>query len=310
MPSENPSTSRRWEADTTAGHTPPLSTFSLAGPTQLIDKRVNACRPDIADVALAGRLFAPHYAAPLIRSATATAFMRQAPSNAAEAVSQLLPGEGFAALEIASGWAWGYSLHDHYVGYVLADLLGPPTEPTHRVSVREALVFADASIKSPVTASLPLSACIQGTVDGSFLRTEQGFIHLRHLAPVGDCVPDPVEVAELCLGMPYLWGGRGGGGIDCSGLVQIALAAAGHAAPRDTDMQRDTIGSSLPEDAPLMRGDVISFPGHVGLMVDDSRLIHANAHWMGVVIEPLADVVARLKPNHDRPILSRRRLAS
>ena len=98
--------------------------------------------------------------------------------------------------------------------------------------------------------------------------------------------------------------------MDCSGLVQIALAATGVAAPRDTDMQRESLGDKLPEEARLRRGDIVNFPGHVGLMVDENQLIHANAHWMKVVIEPLADVVARLAPNHDRPILSRRRISS
>lgn len=310
MPSENPSTSRSWGADDAPSQNPPVSTFNLDGPTRAIDRRINAFRPDIADVALAGTLFAPHYAAPMPRAATATTYMRSAPSALAEVVSQLLPGEGFAALEITAGWAWGYSLHDHYVGYVEVAHLGTPIVPTHRISVREALVFSEASIKAPVVASLPLASRLSGTIEGSFLATDSGYVHMRHVAPIDELAPDPVAVAELCLGMPYLWGGRGGGGIDCSGLVQIALAAAGHGAPRDTDMQRDTIGSALSEGAPLRRGDVISFPGHVGLMIDDSRLIHANAHWMGVVIEPLADVVARLKPNHDRPILSRRRLTA
>jgi len=261
-------------------------------------------------VALAGTLFAPHYAAPMPRAALATAFLRSAPSESAEAVSQLLPGEGFAALEITAGWAWGYSLHDHYVGYVEVAHLGEPITPTHRVSVREALVFADASIKAPLVATLPIGSRMNGAVEGSFLKTDLGHVHMRHLMGIDELAADPVAVAELCLGMPYLWGGRGGDGIDCSGLVQLALAEAGHSAPRDTDMQRHHIGVELADDEPLRRGDIISFPGHVGLMVDADRLIHANAHWMAVVIEPLADLVARLQPNHDRPILSRRRLTA
>jgi cell wall-associated NlpC family hydrolase len=310
MPSENPSTSRSSGADATLSQTPPVSTFALDGPTRAIDKRIHAFRPDIADVALAGTLFAPHYAAPMPRSALATVFMRSAASASAEAVSQLLPGEGFAVLEITAGWAWGYSLHDHYVGYVETAHLGEPIVPTHRISAREALVFADASIKAALVATLPVGARVSGTVEGTFLKTDLGHIHLRHVMAIDELAADPVTVAELCLGMPYLWGGRGGDGIDCSGLVQLALAAAGHSAPRDTDMQRHDIGMELADNEPLRRGDIVSFPGHVGLMVDAERLIHSNAHWMAVVIEPLADVVARLQPNHDRPILSRRRLTA
>lgn len=286
----------------------PPASFRLDGPTARLDPRVSAYRPDIADVALAGTLFAPHYAAPMPRIASGAPAMRSRPDDGAEAVSQLLPGEDFAILDIAGGWAWGFSLHDHYVGYVRAESLIAPVAPTHKVCVREALVFAGPSIKSPLLATLPFGARIAGEVSDAFLAAAGGFVHRRHVAPIEDSAADPIAVAELFLGMPYLWGGRGADGIDCSGLVQAALGACGIAAPRDTDMQREALGTALPEEARLRRGDIVNFPGHVGLMVDEDRLIHANAHWMSVVVEPLADVVARLQPNHDRPILSRRRI--
>lgn len=308
MPSESPSISRKFAADGTSGGRSVAAAFHLDGPTRALDHRVNAYRPDIADVALAGTLFAPHYAAPMARMATTSAIMRSAAGAGAEAASQLLPGEGFAVLDLAGGWAWGYSLHDHYVGYVPAALLADPVEPTHRVTAREALVFAGPSIKTAAVATLPFGARIAGTMGETFLETANGFVHRRHVAPIGELSPDPVAVAETFLGMPYLWGGRGADGIDCSGLVQAALAACGIAAPRDTDMQREALGTALPEEARLRRGDIVNFPGHIGLMADETHLLHANAHWMSVVIEPLADVADRLKPNHDRPILSRRRL--
>lgn len=308
MPSENPSISRRFAADVSGGRTP-AAAFHLDGPTRRLDPRVNAYRPDIADVALAGTLFAPHYAAPMPSMAgAAPAMMRKAPSHDAEAVSQLLPGEEFAILDLAGGWAWGFSVHDHYVGYVDARLLAPVVAATHRVTVREALLFATPSIKAPVRATLPFGARLTGEMRDGFLATDDGFVHGRHVAAIETAATDPVTVAEGLIGAPYLWGGRGADGIDCSGLVQAALAACGIDAPRDTDMQREALGTALPEEARLRRGDIVNFPGHVGLMVDEDRLIHANAHWMSVVIEPLTDVVARLKPNHDRPILSRRRL--
>lgn len=309
MPSENPSISRRLAADGKTGGHLPAAAFHLDGPTRRLDPRTNAYRRDIADVALAGTLFAPHYAAPMASMAgAAAAMMRTSASHQAEAVSQLLPGEAFAILDLAGGWAWGFSVHDHYVGYVDARLLVPVVPATHRVHVREALRFAAPSIKAPILGTLPFGARLAGELRDGFLATDDGFVHARHVVALDTLSDDPVTVAEALLGSPYLWGGRGADGVDCSGLVQVALAACGVAAPRDTDMQRETLGSPLPEEARLRRGDIISFPGHVGLMVDEDRLIHANAHWMGVVIEPLADVVARLAPHHDRPILSRRRL--
>jgi hypothetical protein len=309
MRSESPSISPRNTAEQVADEAHAPVTFHLGGPTAVLDGRVNAYRRDIADIALAGKLFAPHYAAPMHRGcALPSAMIRSAPDAAAEAVSQLLSGECFAVLDLSAGWAWGYSEHDHYTGYVEAAALGCPLNPTHRVRAREALLFAEASIKSAARAVLSFGALVKGDVEGTFLRTDAGFIHMRHLADIGTLETDPVAVAEALLGAPYLWGGRGAGGIDCSGLVQIALAATGVDVARDTDQQREQVGEALPEDARLRRGDIVHFPGHVGLMVDEDRLIHANAHWMAVVVEPLADVVARLAPHHDRPILGRRRL--
>lgn len=307
MRSENPSISSEFAAELHAGGRSPAA-FQLDGPTRRLDGRINAYRRDIADVALAGMLFAPHYAAPMPRMASCSTMMRSAASAEAEAVSQLLPGDQFAVLDLAGGWAWGFSRHDHYVGYVPFDLLRAPVEPTHHIVVREALLFTGPSIKAPMIGTLPFGARIAGTISEGFVETEAGFLHRRHAAPLGGETRDAVAIAELFLGTPYLWGGRGAGGIDCSGLVQVALAAVGIEAPRDTDMQREGLGDLLPEEARLRRGDIINFPGHIGLMVDDTRLIHANAHWMSVVVEPLTDVVARLSPNHDRPILSRRRI--
>ena len=307
MRSESPSISRRYTADPAGGRLLSAA-FHLEGPTRSLDARINAYRRDIADVALAGTLFAPHYAAPMLRAATCSAMIRNAPDPDSEAASQILPGEEFAVVDIAGDWAWGYSLHDHYVGYLPTEGLDLPVTATHRVTARDALLFAGPSIKAPAIGTLPFGARLAGEAHDRFIRAGAGFIHQRHLAAIEAIEDDAVAVAERFLGMPYLWGGRGADGIDCSGLVQVALAATGISAPRDTDMQRESLGEVLPEEARLQRGDIVSFPGHVGLMVDEIRLIHANAHWMSVVIEPLADIVARLAPHHDRPILSRRRL--
>lgn len=263
----------------------------------------------MADAALAGTLFAPHYARAEQRMCLAPSVMlRATPGDAAEAVSQLLRGEGFAMLDVAGGWAWGYCVHDHYVGYLPADALAEAEAPTHIVSAPQALLFSAPDIKSPVRAIWPIGARFAGEEAGVFVRCGELYLHHRHVAPADSRVADPVAVAESLVGLPYLWGGRGGGGIDCSGLIQLALARAGHAAPRDTDQQRAALGRELGADEPLQRGDVVFFPSHAGLMVDRERLIHANAYTMGVTIEPLADFVARLAPNHDRPVLARRRI--
>jgi len=232
--------------------------------------------------------------------------LRASPAASSPAVSQLMRGEGFELLDRAGGWAWGRCTHDDYVGYLPDGALGPAAASTHRVVAPSALLFAAPDIKSPVLASWPIGARFTAREDGAFFDTGEGFIHHRHAAAL-DATEEAVAVAERLLGAPYLWGGRGGGGIDCSGLVQLALGFAGTQAPRDSDQQCDRLGTALPDDAPLRRGDVLFFPGHVALMFDETRIIHANAFWMAVTIEPLADLVARLAPDHAQPILARRR---
>jgi len=281
---------------------------ALDGVSRPYDPRVHAIRPDLADVALADRYFAPHYAAALPRRCAApSVFLRAAPNASAPAVSELLHGESFHMLDVRGGWAWGYCGHDHYVGYLAIEALDDPVAPSHATRA-PAPLFSAADIKAPIAALLPAHAHLTGTIDGDFLATEAGFVHRRHVRPLNETETDWVAVAERALGSPYVWGGRGGLGHDCSGLVQVALAACGIACPRDTDQQAEALGSPLDDQARLRRGDVIFFPGHVGLMVDGERLLHANAHWMAVTIEPLADVIARLAEMHEQPVTARRRV--
>lgn len=300
-------------ADQNMAKTIPLNrtSFHLDGRSVKLDRRVNAVRGDLADFSLAGVLFAPHYAkAEPMHCLGAATFMRETGAADAVASSQLLPGETFHLLDVTGGWAWGFCDHDGYVGYVERAALGVgPIVATHHVTARSAPVFSAPDIKSPVAGYLPASSRIAGTIDGDFILTEAGAVHVRHVLPIGAFEEDWVAAAERQNGQPYVWGGRGAGGIDCSGLVQLALGQAGVKVPRDSDLQRESIGDALEDDAPLQRGDVIFFPGHVGIMVDASNMLHANAYWMTTLIEPLDDVIARLKPDHDQPVLTRQRVS-
>jgi hypothetical protein len=287
----------------------PAERFRLTGPSARLDLRVNAVRRDIADLALATHIFAPHYAQPQSCAiAASSAMLREEAAEGARAVSQLLHGEGFAAIDISGGWAWGYGLHDRYVGYVRADLLGEAEPADHIVMAPLAPVFAAPDIKARVAAEWPIGARFAATgEEGNFIACAAGFVHRRHARPIAATEADPVAVATRLLGAPYLWGGRGAGGIDCSGLTQIALEHCGIEAPRDSDQQR-MLGREIAAGEALQRGDLVFFPGHVGLMADAANLLHANAYWMAVTIEPLDDVVARLATDHAEPILARRRL--
>jgi cell wall-associated NlpC family hydrolase len=158
------------------------------------------------------------------------------------------------------------------------------------VTARVAPVFAAADIKAPVVLELPFGARVAGAAGERFFACAAGFIHNRHLAAAP---ATPIEVARLFTGAPYLWGGRTPLGVDCSGLVQAALAACGIAAPRDSDQQLGGLGVAADFEA-RDAGDLVFFPGHVGILATRDRLLHANAHWMATVEEPLADVIARL----------------
>ena len=151
-----------------------------------------------------------------------------------------LHGERVTIYEVSDeGWSWGQLERDGYVGWLPASELGdegPP--PTHRVAALRTLVFRGPDIKQPPLASLSLgSRVFVARVNGDFAVSEAGgFIPARHLAPIAEREPDFVAVAQRFVGTPYLWGGRSSLGIDCSGLEQVALQAAGIECPRDSDM--------------------------------------------------------------------------
>lgn len=285
--------------------------FHLSGRSVALDRRIHAARGDLADLALAGTLFSAHYAraVPLTCAAPGAPLLNDTSGNA-EAVSELLRGETFHALDVTTDWAWGFCGHDGYVGYVRRDALDLLETPTHRIVATTAPLFSAPSIKAPIVDHWPIGSVFAGERDGDFIACADGFVHVRHATPIDSVDTDWVTVAERYLGQPYIWGGRGHRGIDCSGLVQVALSQCGIAVPRDTDLQCEGIGSPIDSDTALRRGDLVFFPGHVGIMSDAKTLLHANAYWMAVVAEPLADVVARLADTHAQPIIARRRIGA
>jgi cell wall-associated NlpC family hydrolase len=179
--------------------------------------------------------------------------------------------------------------------------LNDAAAPTHVVAVLQAPIHAEPDLQSAVVASLPMGARVSGEERSGFLVTEHGHVPLAGVREIGAVEHNPVTVAQRLVGAPYLLGGRSSAGIDCSGLVQLALGLCGIPSPRDSDQQR-VLGTALAEDASLQRGDLIFFEGHVGFMVDEEQLIHATVHAGAVVVEPLADVHAR------NPVQERRRL--
>lgn len=289
----------------------PRASFTLEGHSFVGDKRTTPIRGDLADIKLAGLLFAPHYAVPMIRSCTVPSVMMHQLADADSAViSELIHGEDFAILDISGKWAWGYSVHDDYLGYVEMAALGERPVPTHIVTSRSATLLAAPDVKANTTARLHMGAklvCTAANSDGKFLKVGDHYIFRKSVEPMGNVAEDPVALAEKLLGTPYLWGGRSGDAIDCSGLVQLVFGMNSQEVPRDTDMQQNVVGKAIADGEPLRRNDLVYFPGHVGIMVDGENIIHATAHHMTLVIEALADVTARFG-GHEQPILARRRL--
>jgi hypothetical protein len=270
-----------------------------------LDPRINAWRNDIADIALAGRLFAPHYARPLIRACgLIPTFVRDGAADDAQAVSQLLPGEDFAVLDIAAGWAWGYCVADRRVGYVEAIELTEPLPPTHVVVEATAPIHAGPDPLLPPLSFLPLGSRLHGIVKGALLEFEGGFVPLSYLRPVNEPEDDPVAVACRLLNTGYRPGGRTCHGIDCAGLVQLALQQCGIPCPRDTSEQR-SLGEPLPEGARLKRGDLLFCEEHVGMMVDDRMAIQVSLEAKKVTVEPFT----RARPPGSASGLERRRIA-
>jgi hypothetical protein len=262
--------------------------FELARSSGGLDPRTHAYRSDIADIALAGRIIAPHYARPLIRACGPHAIdLHETAKDEADAVSELLPGEEFAVLEYSGGRAWGYAVADHRVGYVEAIALTQPAEPTHIVCEVSAPIHPEDGIASPELCRLPMGARLRGEERGPCLATEIGRVPLCHLRRIGEFERDPVRVAERLLRTPYRHGGRSFRGIDCAGLVQLAYGLCGLPLPRETDQQQ-ALGEAVPEGAPLKRGDLVFSGNHVALAMSNDLVIHVGLESRAVAVDALA----------------------
>lgn len=284
-----------------------------------LDRRIHAYRPDLADRRLEGRVAAERFVdgSPMRVTAPSTP-IRRAPHPGAPIDTEALMGEAVTVFEeTIEGWAWIQLRTDGYVGYVSSDALGPESPaPTHAVTALRTFVYPGPDMKLPPIGALSIGASVaiagetetRGTPFGQ-LAGGGGAVVLRHVAPLDSApAPDFVAVAERFLNLPYLWGGRTSLGIDCSGLVQLALAAAGHAVPRDTDQQAAVIGGSVGAealDAPR-RGDLVFWKGHVGIIRDTDTLLHASGYQMEVVAEPLRAALARIKASAGPPVAVRR----
>jgi hypothetical protein len=265
-------------------------------------------RADLAAASLEGVVAAGRYEpSQPMRVTTPVAPIRRAPDLASERVDELLYGEAFEALAANGGFVWGQARRDGYVGFVPAATLTPAgAAPTHRVAAIRSSAFAEPPLLSSAGGPFSLNALVRiEAEDGPFGRAaDGGWFRMEHLSPIGRFERDPALVAERFVGAPYLQGGRTSAGLDGAALIQQALYACGRGFPRDADQQLAE-GREIGR-GELARGDLAGWCGHVGLLLDAGRLIHASADQMGVVIEPLDQVCAHMEGAGCGPTVFRR----
>jgi cell wall-associated NlpC family hydrolase len=266
------------------------------------DPRLTPARPDLAAKYLEGKIEAARFViGEELEIADALAPLREAPSSEAMLLTQALKGERVTIYDRnGEGFAWGQLNSDGYVGWLPDRALAKPVgKPTHKITAVRTFAFPGPSIKLPPADMLVMGAMV--TVvreDGAFAVTRDGwYLPLPHVGRIDRNADDFVTVAEQFAGTPYLWGGKSSLGIDCSGLVQLSLNAAGTGCPRDSDMQQDGLGKALDpaESKKLQRGDLIFWKGHVAIARDADSIVHANAHHMATTIENTAAAIARIK---------------
>lgn len=282
----------------------------------MLDRRLNAFRPDLADLALQGQVeadrFVPSEPAMITKPVVA---LRPKPDTSVGIDTELLIGEEVRVFERRNGFAWVQAVDDGYVGYLPEEALGPVLTPTHVVTVPRTFIYSGADLRFPTRAALSMGSRLtivnEAETRGTryLLLPDGGALVAHHLRPLSDPpAPDYVAIAARFLETPYLWGGKSGFGIDCSGLVQLAMHLAGQKAPRDSDMQATGLGTPI-ERQHLKRGDLVFWKGHVAIMEDEATMIHANGNTMSVARESLEAAIQRIGWLYGTPTGYRRPVA-
>lgn len=280
--------------------------------TKLLDRRLHAFRPDLADELLKGSVDAENFVrGEPARIAVPIAQLRPSPDLALGIDTELLFGETVRVFDRAGGFAWIQADQDGYVGYLPETMLGEPEESTHRISVQRTFVYPEPELRKPPTTALSMGSrvMVAGETETRgtryYLLSGGGAVIASHCLPIAETMGDDyVAVAEKFIETPYLWGGRSGFGLDCSALVQLALMMVGRTVPRDSDMQA-AIGVAISREE-LCRGDLVFWKGHVGIMENTETLIHANGHTMSVARENFEAAVRRISWLYQQPTGYRR----
>jgi hypothetical protein len=281
-----------------------------------MDRRLIPSNGRVACTSLRGKVDANRFVDGVSRQIIGFPYLLAAPDGARD--RQLLSGDTVRVFETVGGWSFVQADKDGYVGYLRDTVLTIPQEVTHRVSVRTTWAYATTDFKQPPLHDLHCNSFLRVIDDdGRWARIalpdgvegpQIAYVPCRHLMPVSEFFGDSAAVAELFMGTPYIWGGNSGWGLDCSGLVQIALHACGIACPGDGDHQEAVVGTTVPPGTSPQRGDILFWKTHVAMAVDQETMIHANAAAMAVTLETIASARTRIEAQGDGPVIRHARL--
>ncbi len=240
------------------------------------------------------------------RTVTTVTDLLRTPEGARD--RQLLFGDTVTVHAAKGGWCHVEAEKDGYTGYVPAVSLGPDRKATHWVIAQSSHIYEAPEIKAPDYMALSFGSRVTLLSEqNGFGETPDGFVPMVHLTPQSTRLDDPLNVAVLFLGTPYLWGGNSRFGIDCSGLVQAAFLACGRGCPADSGQQETAFGPALSPGTAPRRGDLLFWKGHVAMVSDPDTLLHANSHHMAVRYEPLQSALTRIAEQGGGQVTSHRR---
>ncbi len=271
-----------------------------------MDPRTTPYSGRVAHVSLQGEISAPMTEGEAAQLIVPLTDLLDKPGGARN--RQLLLGAAVTVIDRDQGHVFVQSRRDGYCGWLAEAAVGGGPDATHWVSAPATHLYLEPVVQAPQKAGLSIGARLAVTgAWGAWANTPHGFVPMCHLRPLDQTVPDPVSVAESLLGTPYLWGGNSREGVDCSGLVQLSLHAAGRECPGDSDLQM-AVGRGLTPQDELKRGDLVFWKGHVAMMVNPAVLIHANGHTMSVAYEGIREAITRISAGGGGLVQARQRL--
>jgi len=218
--------------------------------------------------------------------------IRRGPNFKSELLSQALYSQGVTVLKAHSGYV-RVKCADGYVGWARIDHLSARKRevPGHMVDVPSAALLDGSTGKFVGRLSFGTYINIVEKREAfgriSFLDRDawisKGCVRTIPKKRLGWKAIS--TYLENLIGTPYVWGGRSGFGLDCSGLVQLVFNSCGFSLKRDSvDQRKSGRTVSLRNIRP---GDLTFSPGHVAVYFGKGKILHASARAGGVYLENL-----------------------